>query len=221
MAAFAKGMFMRAGCSILLAGLLTVGVSAQETRPAIQAAPRAKDAPTTANAAPQDTVPQAVSSDTYILGAGDVLQLSVWKEPGLSNASVPVRPDGQVSLPLVGDVPAAGSTPMALANEITARLKKYMNDPQVTVTVSGVRSKEIFLIGEIQKTGPIVLTPGMTPLQAIAAAGGGRAAGKSATHPHLEVLDPQLHASGSGDVEARLQLDDVEMVERDGMQHQA
>ena len=144
------------------------------TKPVLQATPVQQAAPAAA-AVPNANVMQAgsvVSASTYIIGPGDLLQLTVWKEPGMSNASVPVRPDGMISLSLVGDVPAAGVTPMQLGTDIAGRLKKYVNDPLVTVTVLGVQTKEIYLLGEIGKTGPIGLTPGMTPLQAIASAGG-------------------------------------------------
>lgn len=90
----------------------------------------------------------------------------------MSNPSVPVRPDGMISLSLLGDIPAAGQTPMQLSTDVATRLKKYVNDPLVTVTVLNVQQKEVYLLGEIQKTGPVALAPGMTPLQVIAAAGG-------------------------------------------------
>ena len=155
-------------------------VAGAQTRPAITPAPVAPVAaaapagaseagvPLNANASPS----VAVSPDSYIIGPGDVLQLNVWKEPNLSNAGVPVRPDGRISLPLLGDVGAAGMTPMLLGRDIASRLQKYVTDPLVTVTMLSVAPKEIFMIGEIQKTGPIILSPGMTMLQAIAAAGG-------------------------------------------------
>jgi polysaccharide export outer membrane protein len=107
----------------------------------------------------------------YIIGPEDSLQITVWKEPTLSG-NFPVRPDGMISLVLVGDLPAAGLTPMALSNDITQRLKKYIQDPVVTVSVLGVNSQRIFLVGEVNKVGPVMLTPGMTPLQAIVSAGG-------------------------------------------------
>ncbi len=107
----------------------------------------------------------------YIIGPEDSLQVTVWKEPTLSG-NFPVRPDGMISLVLVGDLPAAGLTPMALSNDITQRLKKYIQDPVVTVAVLGVNSQRIFLVGEVGKVGPVMLTPGMTPLQAIVSAGG-------------------------------------------------
>lgn len=112
-----------------------------------------------------------VDNARYIIGADDVLQITVWKEPTLSG-TVPVRPDGMISMVLLGDVPATGMSPMQLGANITERLKKYIQDPSVTVVVSAVNSQKIFLIGEVQHVGPIALTPGMTPLQAVSAAGG-------------------------------------------------
>jgi polysaccharide export outer membrane protein len=107
----------------------------------------------------------------YIIGPEDTLQVTVWKEPTLSG-TFPVRPDGMISLVLVGDLPAAGRTPMQLSDEITARLKKYLQDPSVTVLVMAVNSQRIYMMGEVGHVGPITLAAGMSPLQAIAAAGG-------------------------------------------------
>jgi polysaccharide export outer membrane protein len=112
-----------------------------------------------------------MDASRYIIGPEDSLQVTVWKEPTLSG-NFPVRPDGMISLVLVGDLPAAGLTPMALSNDITQRLKKYIQDPVVTVAVLGVNSQRIFLVGEVGRVGPAMLTPGMTPLQAIVSAGG-------------------------------------------------
>jgi len=112
-----------------------------------------------------------VDPSNYVIGAEDSLQVTVWKEPTLSGV-VPVRPDGMISLVLVGDVPAAGLTPMQLGTDIANRLKKYIQDPSVSVVVTGVNSQRIFVIGEVGKVGPLMLSPGMTPLQAISAAGG-------------------------------------------------
>jgi polysaccharide export outer membrane protein len=112
-----------------------------------------------------------MDASRYIIGPEDSLQVTVWKEPTLSG-NFPVRPDGMISLVLVGDLPAAGLTPMALSNDITQRLKKYIQDPVVTVAVLGVNSQRIFMVGEVGKVGPVMLTPGMTPLQAIVSAGG-------------------------------------------------
>ena len=112
-----------------------------------------------------------MNPERYVIGADDSLQVTVWKEPTLSG-TFPVRPDGMISLVLVGDMPAAGRTPMQLSSDISERLKKYIQDPVVTVVVLAVNSQKIFLIGEVGHVGAVMLTPGMTPLQAIAAAGG-------------------------------------------------
>jgi polysaccharide export outer membrane protein len=112
-----------------------------------------------------------VDSSSYIIGAEDGLQVTVWKEPSLTG-TFPVRPDGMISMVLVGDVPAAGLTPMQLGKNIEARLKKFIQEPSVSVVVTAVNSQRIFLIGEVGKVGPLMLSPGMTPLQALSAAGG-------------------------------------------------
>jgi polysaccharide export outer membrane protein len=131
-------------------------------------------------AEPQQVAPAPVSGSNpadaldpnrYVIGAEDSLQITVWKEPTLSG-TIPVRPDGMISLVLVGDLRASGLTPMALSADISQRLKKYIQDPVVTVVVLGVNSQRIFTVGEVNHVGPIMLTPGMTPLQAIVAAGG-------------------------------------------------
>ena len=111
------------------------------------------------------------SGSSYTIGPEDVINIAVWKEPDFS-ATVPVRPDGKISLQLIGDVQAAGKTPEVLADDITALLKKYVEQPRVTVMVTTINSRRVFLLGEINRPGPIVITAGMTVLQAIAAAGG-------------------------------------------------
>ncbi len=106
----------------------------------------------------------------YVIGADDTLHVSVWKEPDLT-ATLPVRPDGKISLPLLNDVPAAGLTPMQLAASITEKLKKYIADPRVTVVVAAMNSRRIFVTGEIAHPGALPLLPHMTMLQALASAG--------------------------------------------------
>lgn len=138
-----------------------------QTTPAPTAA---TSAPALAPAAAQAPHGANVSSD-YQIGPGDSLEVNVWKEPTISG-TLPVRPDGMISLPLVGDLQAAGLTPMHLSDEIVEHLRKYINDPTVTVTVMAVNSKRIYLIGEVGHPGEEALTPGLTPLQAIASAGG-------------------------------------------------
>ena len=147
-----------------------------------QATPNSKESATNSTAPSASTAEKGVNGptvnpnltvdpSTYVIGPEDVLQVTVWKEPTISGV-IPVRPDGNISLVLAGDMPAAGRTPMQLATEITSRLKKYVQDPNVSVVVTGVNSHRIYLVGEVGHVGPIPLTAGMSPLQAIAAAGG-------------------------------------------------
>jgi polysaccharide export outer membrane protein len=107
---------------------------------------------------------------SYVIGPEDTLHVAVWKEPDLT-ATLPVRPDGKISMPLLNDVQAAGLTPMQLAAAITQALKKYVTDPRVTVVVTGMNSQRIYLLGEVLHSGPTALTPGMTILQALSSAG--------------------------------------------------
>lgn len=107
----------------------------------------------------------------YVIGPQDVLDISVWKEPDLTR-TVPVRPDGKISLPLLNDVQAGGLTPTQLATQITERLKKYVTDPQVTVIVTAINSQRIYVLGEVSRPGAYVLLPGMTVLQVLSSAGG-------------------------------------------------
>ena len=104
-------------------------------------------------------------------GAGDVLQISVWKEPEASS-SVIVRPDGKISMALLKEVQVAGLTPTQVEKLITAGLSKTIADPDVTVIVSGINSKKIYAIGGVKKEGPIAYTYRMSVMQAISEAGG-------------------------------------------------
>jgi polysaccharide export outer membrane protein len=107
----------------------------------------------------------------YRIGPQDLLRIDVWKELEISR-TVPVRPDGKISLPLLNDVQAAGLTPMQLAGVIGEGLKKYITDPQVTVTVSEINSRRIYVTGEVSKAGAFPLLPNMTVLQALSSSGG-------------------------------------------------
>ena len=111
---------------------------------------------------------------TYVIGPGDQLQISVWKNPELSTA-VPVRPDGRISTPLVTDVTAAGRTPEQLGHDIEARLKKYVSDPIVTVIVSsfvGPYSQQVRIVGEASQPKALPYLAHMTVLDAMIASGG-------------------------------------------------
>lgn len=118
-----------------------------------------------------DVRSSSTDDPNYLIGPQDVLDISIWKEPDLTR-TVPVRPDGQISLPLLNDVQAGGLTPNQLAAEITERLKKYITDPQVTVIVTAINSQRIYVLGEVTRAGAYLLLPGMTVLQALSTAGG-------------------------------------------------
>jgi len=110
------------------------------------------------------------SAPAYIIGAQDTLHISVWKESDLS-ATLPVRSDGMISLPLLNDVQAAGLTPMQLAADLTLKLKRFVAAPRVTVVVTQMNSQRVYVLGEVVHTGPVLLIPGMTVLQALATSG--------------------------------------------------
>ena len=117
------------------------------------------------------TTPQTFNDAEYKIGPQDVLRIDVWREAEVSRA-VPVRPDGKISLPLLNDVQAAGLTPMKLAAVIADGLTKYINNPQVTVTVSEINSRRIYVTGEVSRAGAFPLLPNMTVLQALSSSGG-------------------------------------------------
>jgi len=121
--------------------------------------------PDVAGAMPADATPP-----DYVLGSDDQLHITVWKETDFT-VTLPVRPDGKISLPLINDIQAAGLTPMQLRVSITEKLKKYIADPRVTVVVTAMNSRRVFVSGEVLHTGAMPLLPNMTMLQALAAAG--------------------------------------------------
>ncbi len=129
-------------------------------KPEKVAAPATPAAPPSAPSVPAD----------YVIGPDDTLHISVWKEPDL-NATLPVRPDGKISLPLLDDVQAAGLTPLQLKDSISGKLKKYIDDPRVTVVVISMNSQRIFVTGEVNRPGAMALLPNMTMLQALSSAG--------------------------------------------------
>jgi polysaccharide export outer membrane protein len=113
----------------------------------------------------------AQTDPSYVIGAQDVLDISVWKDQELTR-TVPVRPDGKISLPLLNDIQAAGLTPNDLKNQITESLKKFMTDPIVTVIVSQINSQRVYVTGEVAHAGAMPLLPQMTILQALSSSGG-------------------------------------------------
>jgi len=146
--------------------LLWIGLGALLAAGSVAAQTADKSTPKTA---PTQNVP--VNDPSYKIGPQDVLRIDVWKEAEISR-SVPVRPDGKISLPLLNDVQAEGLTAMELANVITEGLKKYITSPQVTVSISEINSRRVYVTGEVTRPGAFPLLPNMTVLQALTSAGG-------------------------------------------------
>ena len=118
-----------------------------------------------------DTVNAALPPG-YTIGAGDVLQVDVWKEPEASVQAAVVRPDGKVSLPLVKEIDAQGLTPAQFEKSLTAKLDHFIHGADVTVVVKAINSRKVYLVGAVTKVGPIPLLYDMTVLQVLAEAGG-------------------------------------------------
>jgi polysaccharide biosynthesis/export protein len=110
---------------------------------------------------------------SFVIGNDDLLAINVWKEPEISR-SVPVRSDGKISLPLIGEVKAAGETPLKLEQDLAARLKNYIEEPEVTVIVQQINSQKFNILGQVNRPGSFGLINSATVLDAIALAGGFR-----------------------------------------------
>jgi polysaccharide biosynthesis/export protein len=133
--------------------------SAQQTRTTVPTAERVS------------SVPAAVPRSDYIIGAEDVLTVVFWRDKEMSG-DVVVRPDGKISVPLLRDVDAAGSTPDQLRARLVQAAAKYLEEPDATVVVKEIRSKKVFITGSVAKPGTYPLASGMNVLQCIALAGG-------------------------------------------------
>jgi polysaccharide export outer membrane protein len=120
---------------------------------------------------PPPPEPDPMNLDDYVIGPTDQLKIDVWKNPELS-LTVPVRPDGKISLPLVDDVQAAGLTPLELKEVLIQALREYVENPDVTVVVAEVGSPIVFLLGGVARQGAIPLSHNLRVLDAIAFAGG-------------------------------------------------
>jgi polysaccharide export outer membrane protein len=132
---------------------------------------RTTPAPAAARAATAAATVRPWNEQEYRLGAGDKLRVEVYGEAQLSQ-SLQVRPDGKITLPLVGDTAAAGRTAIELRDAVTTSLKEYVTNPVVTVIVVEATASQIYLIGEVATPGAQVMTGPMTVLQALAQAGG-------------------------------------------------
>ena len=157
------GLFAVAMCFAMSVGLRAQ--AAPESNPPAPVAPSAASVQTSDGAKAHD--------DTFVIGNDDVLAINVWKEPDVSR-SIPVRSDGKISLPLVGEVQAAGQTPLKLEQAIAARLKSYIGEPEVTVIVQQINSQKFNILGQVTRPGSYPILNSATVLDAIALAGGFR-----------------------------------------------
>jgi polysaccharide export outer membrane protein len=158
--------------ALLFSGLCAASLSAQTAGGgAANSSPAHPDSKSEPAAA---SLPGAQPHDaSFVIGNDDVLAINVWKEPDISRA-IPVRSDGKISLPLVGEVQAAGQTPLALEKEIAEKLKNYIAEPEVTVIVQQVNSQKFNILGQVARPGAYVIANSPTVLDAIALAGGFR-----------------------------------------------
>jgi polysaccharide export outer membrane protein len=148
--------------------LLTVSLSGEV---ALAGQSASESSPSTTQA--QTTAANRAHNSSFVIGNDDVLAISVWKEPELSK-SVPVRSDGKISLPLVGEIQATGRTPLQLEQELSTKLQSFVNSPEVTVIVEEIHSKKFNIVGEVVKPGSYSMAQAATVMDAIAIAGGFR-----------------------------------------------
>jgi polysaccharide export outer membrane protein len=121
--------------------------------------------------APPSARPTEETRDDYQLGIGDVIHVSVWRDQELTQTAV-VRPDGKISLPLMGEISVAGKTATSVKSQVRDRLLQFVTDPQVTVSVLEIHSRQVYITGQVQRPGAYPLVGSINVLQLIASAGG-------------------------------------------------
>ncbi len=146
----ALGIFKRVRVPALIA-VLAMSVSASSAQVVLRS---------------EDDAPNA-----YAIGVGDVVEISVWKNPELS-VTVPVRPDGRISLPLLGDIQASGMTPLALKDELSLKFREFVTAPSVSVVIKEINSRKVYVTGEVATPGAYDLQPRAKLMQVMAMAGG-------------------------------------------------
>src|ERR1700687_2103085 len=171
MTRIAVNLLRTGSVSVAIMLLLSTGLWAQAGSK--NAADTANSNAAQASSTPNASTTSKAHDDSFVIGNDDVLAINVWKEPDISR-SIPVRSDGKISLPLVGEVQATGQTPLKLEQEIAARLKSYIAEPEVTVIVQQINSQKFNILGQVNRPGTYVITNSVTVLDAIAVAGGFR-----------------------------------------------
>jgi polysaccharide export outer membrane protein len=145
--------------------------ASQGSRPAEEPRTEQPSAPKPADDAAKVTAPAAVDPHTFKIGAEDVVLIQVWREPDFTRSAV-VRPDGKITMPLVGEITAAGLTPIELGKSVGDALTKFLNNPDVNVTVLQVNSKKYYIVGEVNRPGAFPLITPTRLLEALTNAGG-------------------------------------------------
>jgi len=164
-----KGKWMFIVPALMIAALMASGQDKKTTSAAADPPSKAvqPEQPTGAAEKP------VIDTKSYVIGENDLLSIDVWKEKEISQ-QIPVRPDGKISLPLIGEVQASGLTPLQLQDNITRLLKAYIENPEVTVIVVDPRSHQFNIVGQVSRPGTYPLSESMTVLDAVAEAGGFR-----------------------------------------------
>ena len=169
-----KDRFLGTTKWVVLIPALAIAVfsaAAQNKKPATPAATANADAPAKTVQPVNQASSDSIGNKGYVIGDNDILDIDVWKEKEISQ-TIPVRPDGKISLPLVGQIQASGLTPLQLQADLTRRLKEYIENPEVTVIVTDPRSHQFNVVGEVVRPGSYPLSQSMTVLDAVAQAGG-------------------------------------------------
>jgi len=166
--------YMRTACfALILTATVVSGRVAAQRSDLTNERPEAAVTATASLTPPVGPAPTKSHDDSFVIGNGDVLAISVWKQPDISR-SLPVRSDGKISLPLIGEVQASGRTPLKLEEDITAKLEPFLRDPEVTIIVEQINSQKFNILGRVVRPGSYALTDPTTVLDAIAIAGGCR-----------------------------------------------
>jgi len=158
---------------LVLPAMVALSAMAQEPKKTTDTAAAESAAPSKSAQPASAQGNSQVDNRTYVIGENDLLDIDVWKEREISRA-IPVRPDGKITLPLIGEIQASGMTPLQLQDDIGKRLKGFIANPEVTVIVTDPRSHHFNVVGEVAKPGAYPLTGSMTVLDAIALTGGFR-----------------------------------------------
>ena len=165
---------VRKGIFIVLSFLCVINPAIAQNAPALGGPGRGGAQPPAAEGpAKLDTAPPVVDPKTYSIGTGDVLFVRVWREMDFTGP-YPVRPDGKITIPLVGDVQAAGLTPDRLGEQLKQALSEYINSPDVTVSLQQVNSKKYFITGEVARPGEFILLQPTRVFDALSNASGFR-----------------------------------------------